>query len=293
MNSEKVNKTRSFLQIQIAVMLFGGAGLLGKLIPLNPVLLVFGRATWAALFLLVWILLGKYSWKQKKLKNIFYLFIQGMVLAFHWVAFFKCIQLGTVALAVLTFSAFPLFTMFLAPIFNEGKVSTTNVISALFIIGGVGFMIPFDDINGSYLFALIWGILAALSFSVLIILNKVNSKDYNPFEFAFWQNFYAAIILSPSIFFYNIELSYAEYSYWLILGTVFTGLSHGLYTASLKGLSVQTASLFAAMEPIYAIIFAWIFIGEHPFFTEIIGACFILTALFINEFFKKQIVEYP
>ena len=284
MNREKVYTLKTFLQLQIAVMLFGGAGLFAKLIPLEAEILIFGRTFWASVFLFLWLLIFEAFKISGWLKKLIQLSKQGLILAFHWIAFFKSIQLGSVALAVLTFSTFPLFTIFLAPIFNEGKIRFKSLLFAFITVLGIAVMLPFEDLYGNYLNGLIWGILSAISFALLTLLNKRNLIKYDPIELSFWQNLSATLFLLPTLFIYEINLNAQEHLYWILLGIIFTALSHSLFVNSLKSFSAQKAGLFAALEPVYSVLFAMLFLGAYPSLKEIIGGIIILTAVFTNQF---------
>jgi hypothetical protein len=47
----------------------------------------------------------------------------GMILAIHWTTFFKAIQVSTIAIALLTFSTFPVFITFLEPYFLKIRLN--------------------------------------------------------------------------------------------------------------------------------------------------------------------------
>ena len=49
----------------------------------------------------------------------------GFWLLILWIAFFKSIQVSTVAIGLLTFASYPLFTTFLEPVFFKEKLSQT------------------------------------------------------------------------------------------------------------------------------------------------------------------------
>ena len=270
-------------KLQLAVLLFGGAGLFGKLIPLDPALLVWGRAAWAALFLFLWMLVTKDKWTGESKSNLYVLAVLGFLLAAHWVAFFKSIQMSTVAVGVLTFSTFPVFTVLLAPLFKQGKIKTRQLFFGMLTLGGVAFMIPYNDFGGDYLLGIIWGLLSAAFFSLITLINKSVSNKYGAFELAFWQNTGAALILLPAVFICSWEALPLQYGYWFLLGTVFTGLSHGLFVGSLKGVSAQTASLYVALEPVYAIIWAFFLLWELPSFPELAGGMVILLAVWFGN----------
>lgn len=217
-----------------------------------------------------------------KKENYLNALVLGVILAIHWTSFFQSIQMANVAVAVLTFSSFPLFTMFLSPLFKFGKIAQKNIFSAILIIAGIGIMVPLGDWEGLYLYGILWGLLSALSFSLLVLTNKKISSGFGPFEQAFWQNAAVSVLLLPVLFFYEINLNFKEHFYWMILGTIFTGLSHGLYVYGLKGTDAQKASLYAALEPVYAILWALIFLGQIPGLREILGGLIILFAVRIG-----------
>jgi drug/metabolite transporter (DMT)-like permease len=277
-----LHNNSSFWSLQFSVMLFGGASIFGALLPLNPFLLVWGRTAWAVLFLMLLVYLNKEKINFSKKENYLNALVLGVILAIHWTSFFQSIQMANVAVAVLTFSSFPLFTMFLSPLFKFGKITQKNIFSALLIIAGIGIMVPLGDWEGLYLYGILWGLLSALSFSLLVLTNKKISSGFGPFEQAFWQNAAVSVLLLPVLFFYEINLNLKEHFYWMILGTVFTGLSHGLYVYGLKGTDAQKASLYAALEPVYAILWALIFLGQIPGLREILGGLIILFAVRIG-----------
>jgi drug/metabolite transporter (DMT)-like permease len=277
-----LHNNSSFWSLQFSVMLFGGASIFGALLPLNPFLLVWGRTAWAVLFLMLLVYLNKEKINFSKKENYLNALVLGVILAIHWTSFFQSIQMANVAVAVLTFSSFPLFTMFLSPLFKFGKITQKNIFSALLIIAGIGIMVPLGDWEGLYLYGILWGLLSALSFSLLVLTNKKISSGFGPFEQAFWQNAAVSVLLLPVLFFYEINLNLKEHFYWMILGTVFTGLSHGLYVYGLKGTDAQKASLYAALEPVYAILWALIFLGQIPGLREVMGGIIILIAVRIG-----------
>ena len=51
------------------------------------------------------------------------LIASGVLLSFHWFAFFHSIQLSTVAVGVIGFSTYPVFVTFLEPLFVQGNPS--------------------------------------------------------------------------------------------------------------------------------------------------------------------------
>lgn len=279
---DNLHNNSSFWSLQFSVLLFGGASIFGALLPLNPFLLVWGRTLWAVLFLMLLIFIRKEKINFSKKENYFNALILGIILAIHWTSFFQSIQMANVAVAVLTFSSFPLFTMLLSPIYRFGKIESKNLLSSIVIIAGIAVMVPLNNWEIDYLYGIFWGLISAFSFALLILTNKKISSGLGPFEQAFWQNAAVSLLLLPCLFFYEINLNLKEHFYWMLLGIVFTGLSHGLYIYGLKGTDPQKASLYAALEPVYAILWALVFLGQIPGLREMLGGLIILIAVRIG-----------
>jgi drug/metabolite transporter (DMT)-like permease len=279
---DNLHNNISFWSLQFSVMLFGGASIFGALLPLNPFLLVWGRTAWAMLFLMLLVYLNKEKINFSKKENYLNALVLGVILAIHWTSFFQSIQMANVAVAVLTFSSFPLFTMLLSPIYRFGKIESKNLLSSIVIIAGIAVMVPMNNWEIDYLYGIFWGLISAFSFALLILTNKKISSGLGPFEQAFWQNAAVSLLLLPCLFFYEINLNLKEHFYWMLLGTVFTGLSHGLYVYGLKGTDPQKASLYAALEPVYAILWALVFLGQIPGLREMLGGLIILIAVRIG-----------
>jgi len=67
---------------------------------------------------------------------------------------------------------------------------------------------------------------------------------------------------------------------WLaLLGIFCTGLSHYLFVSSLTRLNARSAGLVIALEPVYAIGFAWLLFAQQPSLRMIAGAALIVAAI--------------
>ena len=269
-------KKSYFLQIHIAVLLFGGAGLFGKLINISAGGIVLGRAALASLFiLLVQKIYGnKITLKRSKDSLIF--LMMGAVLAFHWTAFFQSIQLSTVAIGVVTFSTFPVFTSMLEPIVFHRKFRKLDFLLAIIALTGVGLIVPSFDMKHHYTIGALWGLASGASFAVLTLGSKKMMQNYSSNAISLFQNSIAALLLS--VFFYQdiFAGSRQDWIYLLILGILFTGIAHTLFINSMQGMQAYTASLIACLEPFYGIILAWLILNESPNSRMLIGGIMIL-----------------
>ena len=133
---------RYILNLHIAVMLFGLAGVIGKYIFFPAGVITLGRVFFSTLILTMIIELKKESLMLSYRKDYFIMIISGVLLAVHWTTFISSIQLSTVAIGTITFSTFPLFITFLEPIIYKEKLMAKNITYAFMMFIGVVITIP-------------------------------------------------------------------------------------------------------------------------------------------------------
>jgi len=69
----------------------------------------------------------------------------------------------------------------------------------------------------------------------------------------------------------------------LILGIVHTGIVYQLYFSSYKDLSSTTIALYSYLDPVFAIIFAVVILGEPFGIYQIVGGTLILGSTMISN----------
>lgn len=74
----------------------------------------------------------------------------------------------------------------------------------------------------------------------------------------------------------------------LILGIVNTGIGCYLYFSPLSKLPVQTVAVCGYLEPLSAVIFATVLLGEKMTIVQIIGAVCIIGGAMIGELVKTK-----
>ncbi len=275
-SSQKSAPSASLVEIHLAVLLFGLAGLFGKWLALSPFLIVLGRVFFASLTLA---LILRVSGKGMKVegRNVFaYFVLLGLILSAHWVSFFQSIQVSTVAVGLLSFSTYPVFTTFLEPLLLREKLVKTNVFFSLFCLSGVFLIIPRFELSDSTFAGVLWGLLSGLTFALLTIANRKLAQRYSSLLVAFYQDFFATLFLLPLFFVLRPLLTTRDILLLVVLGVICTAGSHTLFIEGMKKIRAQTASLIHFLEPVYGIIFAFLFLREIPSLRTISGGVVIL-----------------
>lgn len=270
-------------KIHISVFFFGFAGLFAKFISLPSTVIVLGRVFFAMLFLMILLAFRKQSLKLKKRRDFITLTFQGVVLAIHWWAFFKSIQMSTVATGLLTFSTFPIFVTFLEPLLFNEKLQAKNIVVAMIAFLGIALVIPEFEMSNSTTRGVLWGVVSGLSFAVLSLLNRKYAKNYSSLVIAFYQNISATIILFPFLFVTKPDITLMDILFLALLGIVFTGIAHALFIKGLASVKTHKASIIANLEPVYGILAAILFFGEIPTSGLLIGGIIVMgTALSVT-----------
>ncbi len=265
-------------KIHIAVLFFGLAGLFGKLVDQPPAVIVFGRVFFAMAFLLPALWYRKQSLRLDRTADYLALLFQGLILAVHWVTFFKSIQVSTVAVGLITFSTFPIFVTFLEPIFSKEKLKPADVALALVTFMGVVIVVPAFSLDNTTTQGALWGITSGLTFALLSIMNRKYARSYSSLVVAFYQDAAAALFLLPFLFMPTPAMTLPDMLLLALLGIVFTGVAHSLFIKGLAHVKAQTASIITSLEPVYGILAAAIVIGAIPVLRELTGGAVILGA---------------
>lgn len=269
-------KRHGMLEIHIAVLLFGLAGLFGKLLALPALVIVFGRTLFASFTLGAILLCSSIPLRTKSRQDLAVLIILGAVLAVHWITFFHSIQISTVAVGLLTFSTFPLFVTFMEPFFFKEKLLLFDILTAGSVILGVVLVVPSFDFQNNVTQGAFWGTMSGFTFAVLAVLNRKYVSTYPPVVIVCYQNWIATLILLPFLIATDWALKPVDFALLAILGIFCTALAHVLFIRSLVHVKVQLASIIASLEPIYGIIFALVLLGEVPALRTILGGGIIL-----------------
>lgn len=273
-------KRKDLIQIHIAVFLFGLAGLFGKLVKHPALIIVLGRVFFGAIALFLLYAYRRQSIRLKNRKDYLWFSLFGLILAVHWLTFFHSIKISSVAIGLLTYSTFPIFTAFLEPYFFKEKLLWRDFLLAIITFAGVVLVIPSFELGNEMTQGAMWGIVSGATFAILSILNRKYVADYQGSLIALYQDTVASILLLPFFFILKPSISGLDLGLLVLLGFLFTAFSHTIFINGLQTVKAKTASVIASLEPVYGILGAILLLAEVPSQQEIIGGLIILGATF-------------
>jgi drug/metabolite transporter (DMT)-like permease len=262
--------------VHVAVLLFGFAGLFGKWLALPPAATVLGRTVVAAAALAA-IALARGRPAPPTLR----LAANGLILAVHWTAFFEAIAVSSVAIGLLGYATFPLFVLVLERVVLGRRWHAVEAGTALLVAAGTVVIVPSFDPGDAVVRGLAWAVLSGFTFALLAVRSRALAQTHAPLDVALWQNAFAAAVLAPLVWLGRHVLpvpSASDVALLVVLGLVCTALAHTLFIASLRRLSAHTASIVAALEPVYGIALAALLLHETPSTRTLAGGALIVAA---------------
>jgi len=262
-------------------VLFGATGVLGELITADPAFITWGRAAFAVLALS---LFGRILLAQPRLSVLGHgrwvaLLCSGAILALHWVTFFISVKVGGIAIATLGFASFPAFITLVEWGLLREKVTRAEWVRLWLVSLGLLLITPSFELSNLGTEGLLWGLMSGASFGVLAVLNRRYLSEVNAFAVAGLQNAVVFLVMSPWVVGSLGQITLANWLWVAALGVLCTGLAHLLFVLSLRHLPARSAGLVVALEPIYAIAFAWWFFSQEPSPRTLVGAAVIILTI--------------
>jgi len=268
--------TTGLIDIHVAVLLFGLAGLFGKFLALPAWCIVLGRTGFATIALGGVLFVTKRNNPPINAKTMGTFGLLGLILALHWITFFHAIQISSVAVGLLAFSTFPVFITCIEPWWFKEKRRPMDMVITLLVVLGLCIMVYPSPFGGEVFSGVIWGAISGFTFAVLSLLNRKWVRDYPPVVIAFYQNAGVTLLLLPMLGWVDVRIDAGQLGMLAFLGVVCTAISHALFIRGLIFVRAQLASVIACLEPVYGIVFAYFLLDEIPSIHTLAGGAIIL-----------------
>ena len=285
-----MTRTRAFINMHIATVFFGLSGVFAALIPASAISVVWGRTAIAVVVLFGVCCLKKLlPWHGVSKSEIAQLLGIGCLLGVHWWSFFYAIQLGGVAIGTLGFSCFPAAIAIIEAVVFKDRISKLELALIGLITIGLILVTPSFDFANQATIGLLWGIFSGVIYAVIAACNRVGAakRQASSLQACWWQFFAISVVTA----FAASQLSGLSGMGWVWLfglGVLCTGLAYWLFIDSLSAINARTAAMIFALEPVYAIAIAWVFLHDVPSLRMLLGGSLIIAAVVAAARFKSS-----
>jgi drug/metabolite transporter (DMT)-like permease len=274
MNTDRFS---GFGEIILAAILWSLVGIIAKQIHgMSAQSIIFYRVSFAFIIFFA-VLLVSGNLKLIKLhEKKSYIILFAMLQVATMVCYFISIMNASVSIAVLLLSTAPVYITIFSPWILKEKIRKKGVIALVLSIVGILLIVDPGKLDFKISsIGILAGIASGIFYAFQIMTSKYVSLTYSGYAQAFWSFLVAAIILMP-VGVVPLEVVSSNILYLLILAIFPTILAVSLYFNGLKKVKAQSASILGLIEPISAIIFAVLILGEQISTLEITGGALIL-----------------
>ncbi len=288
-------KLTSYLKLHLIVFIWGFTAILGALISIKADALVWYRMLFASAFLFLFVVAKRKSFLIP-IKEFFKLIFVGLLIAVHWIFFFKAIHISNVSITLSVFSLGAFFASLLEPLFYGRKVLWYEVFFGLIIIAGLALIL---QVEIKYFEGIMYA-LASIIIGVLFTLMNGKLIEKNESSVITFYEFLAGVFFITIYFLFthkfNVNFFILTTNDWVLLFILSSVCTAYAFTASVKvmqKLSPYTVMLTTSLEPVYGIILAYFILGgkEKMSFEFYIGAMLIVITVILNAVIKHYFTD--
>lgn len=190
----------------------------------------------------------------------------GMLITIHWLFFYASIKYSNISIGVVCYCLTSFFTAIFEPLINKKKFKISELLLSGFTLLGISLIFHFDT---SYQLGIVLGVISSAFAALYTIFNERLVRTYNSKIINYYQMIGGMIgwgfLLPVYLWFFPVAslIPNLKDTVYLILLALFCTV--GLYVSFaevLKKIPAFTVNLSFNLEPIYAIIMAFLFFGE-------------------------------
>ena len=284
--------SKAFIKYISALLLFGLNGIVASHIPMNSYEIVFLRTLIGSILLIALFLIGKGEFHIKEYKkDTLFIVLSGVAMGTSWMFLYEAYQQIGVSLSSLLYYCGPVIVMILSPLIFREKLTAPKLFGFATVLVGIFLVNGNATQSSSNPWGLFCGAMSAVMYFFMVTLNK-QSKNISGMENSVIQ--LVVSFLTVAVFMgikqgFVLDVPVSAWGWILVLGIVNTGIGCYLYFSPLAKLPVQTVAVCGYLEPLSAVVFAALLLGEKMTVIQIVGAVCIIGGAMIGELIKPKI----
>lgn len=283
MHQKKINP---YFMVFIAVIAVSFSSLFVKLSYAHPFIIAFYRLFFTFLILLPFSVKSKVEdLRTLSTKDGILAVLSGIFLASHFITWFLSLKYTSVASSVVLVTTQPIFVVLGSFILFKEKIGSKAIVGGAIALFG-SFLIGASDFQygGTALLGDILALVGAVAVSGYLIIGRILRVRMNLAVYTFIV--YGSASLTLGIVSAVTSQSFYPYSaeQWVLfigLAAVCNILGHTVFNWALRYVQASVIAIGVLGEPVGAIIWAALFLGENPSGRQLVSAMIILAGLYI------------
>jgi drug/metabolite transporter (DMT)-like permease len=281
-----MTKRTAYLRYFAGLLMFGSNGVVASMIHLSSSEIVLLRSALGSAFLMIlfFVLGGRPTAFQHK-KSLLFLAISGSAMAANWLFLFQAYRQIGVSLGTLITYCGPVIVMALSPLLFREKVTAVKLAALLAALIGVFLISGQAAMEGANPWGILCAGLSAVSYVVLVVFSKL-SGEIEGMENSTVQLFFTFLTVAVFVGLHGgfaMHISTGDWLPILWIGLLNTGIACWMYFSAVGALPVQTVAVCGYLEPLSAVVFSVLFLGERLRGVQILGAALIIGGAVAGE----------
>jgi len=268
-----------FIQVSSAAVIWGSYGLFVRGLNYPSEVIVFFRFLFGFCFMAMAAgIAGRMAWAESK-RAWKGLLITGILSSLSWHAYTFALKYTSIANAAFLLYTAPVFVVLLTPLFLKEEVEkrsffalAVSLAGTVVIMKGNGFSLGSSGWLGDFI-ALMGGFIYALT---VMGLKRLPAQTLG-----LTANVYLSLITSLSTLPFVIRhfhlVKAADLFPLIALGIMQQGAAASLYYAGLAKIKAHQAGILTYFDPLFAVIFAFLFLHEGLSWFSVVGGVLVLT----------------
>ena len=271
------------LRIGLAGVVWGTIPLFARMVEVSPFIVVFWRVVFGAAAVGVYLLVTRRLGELRRLdrRTALALVAIGVLLAANWVLFFGAFSLTRVAVVELLSYTGPVFVAALVPLLGAERFDRRIVLPLILALGGTALIIGLGDLaleGGSSYLGAGMAFATAVCYCGLMLTGKRLLGSVSAPVIAFCEYVVAAVLLLPAAVILPGPATGKEWGALATLGVVHTTIAILIFFSGLRLVRADHAAVFTYAEPVTAVVFAAIFLGEPLGWATAVGGVAVVAA---------------
>ena len=268
-----------------SLLLFGSNGIVASRIALTSYEIVFLRCLLGSLLLGALVLAARKPLELfREKRSALLITASGIAMGASWMFLYEAFTQIGVSFATLTYYCGPVILVALSPLLF-GESLTRLKLAALAMVAAGAVLLNGPLAGGASLWGLFCGVMAAFCYVAMVTFNK-KAKGVSGMENTLIQ--LIAALGTVTLFLLwkqglSLDVAAGDWPYVLVLGLLNTGYACWLYFSSIGRLPVQTVAVCGYVEPLSAVLFSVLLLGETMSAWQALGAVLIFSGAVLSQ----------
>lgn len=280
--------------VLVAMAIFGSYALFLRLYPHIPPLVFL----WAfqIIGMVCFFVIAKYQGMPRLTRRDYLLlFALAVVAILNDLCHFFALTITSVANAAVAHQSVSLFLLVLAPIFLGEKTRKAEWIALGVSLTGIAVLYS-NQIGAStskvHLLGITLGVASGLFLAFLIVLYRMipdTSRGITISVVNFWRYAMSSVLLLPIVPLMKLgELQSRDIIPLAVFGIVFAVIASGIHNYGISKTRSLHVSILGKSEPVFAVVYAALFLEEHPPMQAVVGGILITGSSLWLAFIGKE-----